>query len=99
MSRPGRVPVLQQLTYVLTGREVAQLYFRRGEDYVKTGQIWRDHPTFPRPTMDLFHRRQVEAWVDLLFGIKADSDRALRQARMLEEAKRGTGQSATRSDH
>lgn len=92
MRRAGRIPNLTDNTYVLTGAEVARLYFRRGPNYIATGKIWQEHNGFPRPRNGLFLRKQVEAWVDTVFGAATESNIDRMKREMMEEAKRGTRQ-------
>lgn len=67
MSRRARLTVHSRR---LTPAEVAQLWFRRGEDF----DFREAHPDFPAPAVDgLFLLSAVEAWFDRFHGRKQPS--------------------------
>lgn len=63
----SRRAALNPLSRRLTPKEVAQLWFRRGEDFAEI--IHQTYPNFPNPGPDgLFLLSSVEAWFDRFHG-------------------------------
>lgn len=74
-------------TYVMTAAEVALHFFRRGPDFLRSAEFKKRYPSFPAPRLDgLFHRRSIEHWTDLTFGI-ADEPRSHRQLPVIPPSK------------
>ncbi len=69
----GRTAKIARDPYVLTHEEVVRDYFRRAPSGLPPAEL-ANLKGFPRPgPSGLYHRKAVEAWVDLHYGFSPKS--------------------------